>query len=119
MQKAIVLFSHGSRDPLWRAPIEAVAARIAAQHPARPVACAYLELCEPDLSTSVDALLTQGVTQINLLPVFFGMGKHAREDWPAMLADLRQRHPHVVFKALPTAGESPAITRLLAELALS
>jgi hypothetical protein len=36
-----------------------------------------------------------------------------------MLADLRQRHPHVVFKALPTAGESPAITRLLAELALS
>ena len=83
------------------------------------MACAYLELCEPDLPTSVDALLTQGVTQINLLPVFFGMGKHAREDWPAMLADLRQRHPHVVFKALPTAGESPAITRLLAELALS
>ena len=25
---ATVLFAHGSRDPLWRAPIEAVAARM-------------------------------------------------------------------------------------------
>lgn len=115
----VILFAHGSRDPLWRGPIESVATQVRTLSPATPVACAYLELCEPDLPTTVDALLTQGVTQINLLPVFFGMGKHAREDWPAMLADLRQHHPHVVFKALPTAGESPAITRLLAELALS
>ena len=115
----VILFAHGSRDPLWRGPIESVATQVRTLSPATPVACAYLELCEPDLPTSVDTLLAQGVTQINLLPVFFGMGKHAREDLPAMLADLRRRHPRVGFKALPTAGESPAITRLLAELALS
>lgn len=115
----VILFAHGSRDPLWRGPIESIATQVRALSPATPVACAYLELCEPDLPTSVGTLLAQGVTQINLLPVFFGMGKHAREDLPAMLADLRQRHPHITFNPLPAAGESPAITRLLAELALS
>ena len=29
----IVLFAHGSRDPLWHKPIEAVSARIAALAP--------------------------------------------------------------------------------------
>ncbi|MDD2547738.1 MAG: CbiX/SirB N-terminal domain-containing protein, partial [Burkholderiaceae bacterium] len=43
--QAIVLFSHGSRDPLWRAPMEAVAQRIRALQPERPVHSDYLELC--------------------------------------------------------------------------
>ena len=49
---AIILFAHGSRDPLWRAPIEAVAQRINQQTGNALLArCAYLELCEPDLPT--------------------------------------------------------------------
>ena len=46
MTKAIVLFAHGSRDPLWHKPMEAVAAQIATQAPDTPVACAYLELVD-------------------------------------------------------------------------
>ena len=46
---AIVLFAHGSRDPLWRAPIEAVAERIRTLAPGAAVACAYLEYTEPTL----------------------------------------------------------------------
>lgn len=115
----VILFAHGSRDPLWRGPIEAVADRVRARSPQTPVACAYLELCEPDLPTATQGLIAQGVTQINVLPVFFGMGKHAREDLPALLADLRQRHPGVQVQALPTAGEHPAVTELLAQLALA
>ena len=49
----IVLFAHGSRDPLWRAPIEAVRQHLEAQHPPAQqptsVRCAYLELCTPSL----------------------------------------------------------------------
>ncbi len=115
----VIVFAHGSRDPLWRNPIEAVATQVQALSPDTPVACAYLELCEPDLPTATQALMGQGVTQINVLPMFFGMGKHAREDLPALLAALQHQHPRVLFKALPTAGENPAIIRLLAELALA
>ena len=51
----IVLFAHGSRDPAWRAPIEAIAARMRAIEPAARVVCAYLELTEPSLPDAVTA----------------------------------------------------------------
>jgi sirohydrochlorin cobaltochelatase len=85
--KAIVLFAHGSRDPLWHKPMEAVAARIVAMAPDTPVACAYLELSKPDLPTAVATLLALGVHTISVLPLFLGVGKHAREDLPRLIAD--------------------------------
>jgi sirohydrochlorin cobaltochelatase len=115
---AVVLFAHGSRDPLWRAPIEAIAHHIASIQPGHPVACAYLELCPPDLPTAVHGLLSHGITHVRVLPVFFGMGQHARHDLPALLAQLRQIHPNVQFTLLPPAGEHPALTALLAHMAL-
>ena len=57
----IILFAHGSRDPLWRQPIEAVAERIRASAPQVPVRCAYLEACEPSLPTAVDQIVSLGI----------------------------------------------------------
>ena len=51
-QHAVVLFGHGSRDPLWRAPIEAVAERMRQIAPHIETRCAYLELSEPILPTA-------------------------------------------------------------------
>lgn len=113
----IVLFAHGSRDPLWRLPIEAVAQRIRADQPDAPVLCAYLELCEPDLPTALNTLLTAGAQRIRVLPVFFGMGKHAREDLPQLVAQWSAANPLVPIDLLPPAGEHPALTALLAQLA--
>jgi sirohydrochlorin cobaltochelatase len=114
----IVLFAHGSRDPLWRVPIEAISAAVTAQAPGTPVACAYLELCEPGLPEACQSLISQGVTHIRVMPVFFGMGKHAREDLPLLMDDLRKTHANVDFSLLPAAGEYPELTQLLARLAL-
>ena len=52
MDKGIILVGHGSRDPLWRAPIEAVAARLAGSQPAIATRCAYLELQQPDVPSA-------------------------------------------------------------------
>ena len=114
---AIVLFAHGSRDPLWRAPMEAVAARIAQQHPDRPVACAYLELCPPTLPDAVAQLAAQGAREVTVVPMFLGTGKHAREDLPVLVQQLRARHPSVCFAVQPAVGEDPRMTALMAEIA--
>jgi sirohydrochlorin cobaltochelatase len=98
--------------------VEAVARAIAARDPQAQVACAYLELSEPDMPTAAAELIERGATRIRVLPLFFGMGKHAREDLPVLLAELRAKYPGVMFEQLPTAGESPRLTALLAELAL-
>ena len=114
----VIVFAHGSRDPLWRAPVESVAQQIAQADPAAAVACAYLELCEPDIATAAGRLVAAGASQVRVLPLFFGMGKHAREDLPLLLQALRSAHPQVRFEQLPTAGEDPRLTALLAQIAL-
>ena len=117
MSNAIVLFAHGSRDPLWRAPMEAVAACIAAQQPGRNVACAYLELCAPSLPQACKELIGKGATQITVVPMFLGTGKHAREDLPVLVQALRQEHPGVQWQVQPAIGEDPRMTALMAEIA--
>ena len=116
--RAVIVFAHGSRDPLWRAPVEAVAAAVQRRDPATAARCAYLELCEPSLPEAAAALVAEGARDIRVLPLFFGMGKHAREDLPVLMDALHQRHPDTRFALLPTAGEHPRLTALLADLAL-
>lgn len=116
-QAAIILFAHGSRDPLWRLPLEAVAARIAAQQPHRPVLCAYLELCTPSLPDAAQQLAAQGATQVTVVPMFLGTGKHAREDLPLLVQNLHTAHPGVQFHVQTAIGEDPRMTALMAEIA--
>jgi sirohydrochlorin cobaltochelatase len=116
-QAAIILLAHGSRDPLWRQPIEAVAARIAADQPATAVRCAYLELCAPRLPEAAQALVQGGATQITVAPLFLGMGKHAREDLPRLMDALRQAHPGVRFHMQRAMGEDPRVVQLMAQIA--
>lgn len=118
-RRAVILFAHGSRDPLWRGPIEAVAELAQRSAPEVAVRCAYLELCTPDLASSVQSLLPLGVTTITVVPMFLGMGKHAREDLPQLMAALADQHPQVRFAVRPAVGEDPEMIALLARLALS
>lgn len=114
-----ILFAHGSRDPLWRQPIEAVAHHIRQIAPAVQVRCAYLELTEPDLPTSAAELAALGVTRITVLPLFLGVGKHAREDLPELMAALQASHPQVTFHLKPAIGEEPKMIALMAQIALT
>ncbi len=116
--QATLLFAHGSRDPLWRAPVEAVAQRIRERSPGRLVACSYLELCEPDLPTAASDLIAKGALSIVALPLFLGVGKHAREDLPVLIAQLRADHPQIEITLLPAVGEHPALLDLMATIAL-
>ncbi len=117
--RAIVLFAHGSRDPLWHRPIQAVADAIALRAPATPVACAYLELSTPDLPTVCEGLISQGASALTIVPMFLGVGKHAREDLPALMTQLRQQWPAIDFQLQAAVGENPRLIALLADIALA
>jgi sirohydrochlorin cobaltochelatase len=115
----VILFAHGSRDPLWRLPIDAVAHEMTRQWPSLSVACAFLELTTPDLPTTVESLMMQGKTHVRIVPMFLGVGRHAREDLPHLVADLVKAYPQVHFELMPSIGEHPAMTRLMAQIAAS
>ena len=114
----VILFAHGSRDPLWRLPIDAVAERVRAQQPNLPVAVAFLELTAPDLPSTVEVLMKQGVNHLRIVPMFLGVGRHAREDLPDLVQGLTEAYPQMSFELLPAIGEHPAMTALMAEIAV-
>ena len=118
MDKAIILFGHGSRDPLWRLPMETVAARLRAMQPGTPVRCAYLELETPDLAAAAGELVQAGAEQVTIVPMFLGTGRHAREDLPLLVGELRTRHPAVAFVLQKPVGEDGRMVELIARIAL-
>ena len=119
MTTGIILFAHGSRDPQWRLPIEAVAAQIVQRQPSALIRCAYLELCLPSLPDAATDLIAAGACHIKVFPLFLGVGKHAREDLPLLISELRQAYPGVAVELLPTAGESEKLIALMADMALA
>ncbi len=114
-----MLFGHGSRDPLWHLPIRAVAQRISVQDPAVHVCCAYLELTQPDLAQATLSLVEAGVQRITVVPMFLGMGKHAREDLPALVQAMRLQYPQIAFTLQCSVSEDPRLIEQLAQIALS
>jgi len=115
--KAVVLFGHGSRDPAWRRPIEAVASRMRAASPTLSVRCAYLELTEPFLPETTAELAASGIDSIRVVPMFLGVGRHAREDLPRIVEELRSRYAGIRFELAPAVGEDARLLDLLADIA--
>lgn len=115
---AIVLFAHGSRDPQWHRPVQAVAQRIALRAPNTAVRCAYLELTEPDLPHVTQSLVAQGASSLVVVPMFLGVGRHAREDLPRLIEDLKKTYPALEIRCQAAVGEQDVLLDLLADIAL-
>jgi sirohydrochlorin cobaltochelatase len=113
-----ILFGHGSRDPAWRVPMDRVAERMRAIDPQCGVRCAFLELTEPDIHQVARELVAAGAVRITVLPMFLGVGRHAREDLPVLVRELQVKYPSVDFELKPSVGEEPLVIELLAKLAL-
>ena len=114
-KSALILLAHGSRDPNWRATLEAVAQRLnRAEQPAR---CAYLELCEPTLLQAASELAQQGCSTLVITPMFLGLGQHARTDIPVLSAQLQRAMPEVQVQLRPAlcdmAGFVDVVSALL------
>lgn len=118
MARAIVLFGHGSRDPLWRLPMETVATRLRTMRPDHLVRCAYLELDAPSLPDATAELVAAGVVHVTIVPMFLGTGRHAREDLPLLVEGLRATHPAVVFVLQKPVGEDGRVLDLIAQIAM-
>jgi sirohydrochlorin ferrochelatase len=64
------------------------------------------------------ALITAGARAVHVVPLFLGMGKHAREDLPHQLEALRHKWPNVDISLARIVGEEPELVDLLAKIAI-
>jgi sirohydrochlorin cobaltochelatase len=126
MKRGLLLVAHGARDPAWSKPFEAVVARVQSAAGAAADAAdalvtrvAYLEHMTPNIDAASGALVREGCTRIDVMPLFLGSGGHVQRDVPAAVDALRKRHPAVTFRMHAAAGESDAIIDAMAQLALN
>jgi sirohydrochlorin cobaltochelatase len=112
LREAIVLFAHGSRDADWAKPFERIAALLKRALPEREVRLAYLEHMTPTLADSLAGLPDLGVRRVQVVPLFFGLGGHLKQDLPRLVAAADRR---LEVRVEPPLGEQPAIIEAIAE----
>ena len=113
-----ILFAHGSRDPQWRVPFEGILNKMQALG-GSPTSLAFLECMTPTLEQAIDDMVSAGIKQITVVPVFLAVGSHVRKDLPILLAAARLKHPDLVLQASAAIGEQPAIQEAIAAFALT
>lgn len=118
MTAAVILFGHGAREPAWAEPLRRVQAAIRDEAPALWVELAFLEFLAPTLADCVGALVEKGARHIVVLPMFIAQGGHLKRDLPGLMAQLRAAHPGVAFELAPAIGESEAVIRAMAAVAV-
>lgn len=117
--KGIVLFGHGSRAADYLRPFEQIKAQMLARQPAALVALGFLELSRPSFEEAIESLHQLGATQISVVPIFFGPGRHVQKDLPQLAANALARYPDLSIHLCPPVGEIPEVIAAMADFALS
>ena len=109
----LLLFAHGSRDPRWRAPFEALEATLRCELGEDRVRLAYMEFAGPTLPDAAAEAVRDGVATLRVLPLFLSAGAHVATDIPAQTAEARRRQPTLTIEVLPPIGEDPRFVTLM------
>ena len=118
MKTALILFSHGARDPEWADPMRRVQAAIRAGAPDVAVELAFLEFMAPTLDECVRAAIAGGARRIVIQPMFVARGGHVKRDLPEIVERMRATWPDVGFDLAGVIGEHEAVIRAMAAAAL-
>ena len=109
MNDALIVFGHGSRDPLWTETLKALRERLRRALPRTEVELAYIEFLEPTLAECVDALWRRGCRNIAVLPAFIAEGVHLRQELPALVEQARSGREGLSIQLFPAMGDLPEV----------
>ncbi|MBY8877750.1 sirohydrochlorin chelatase [Actinacidiphila acidipaludis] len=110
----LVAVAHGSRDPRAVTTVRALLERVRALRPDLDVRLGHIELNEPLLSGTLDALATltdrqHPTAHAVLVPLLLSRGHHVKHDLPAALAAA----PHVRGAVAGSLGPHPLLAEAL------
>jgi sirohydrochlorin cobaltochelatase len=109
----VILLAHGSTDPLWKQPFEAIHDKICRESGVDYCSLAYMELTEPTFEQVVEGL-DPSIKRIAVLPLFFAVGRHLRHDVPAQIAAMAGSTRDI--KLLPPIGDDPRIQQTMVDI---
>jgi len=113
--KAIVLVAHGSRRQTSNDEVRSLSAKIAHKmsHEFPVVETGFLELAEPLIPDAIERCITQGVTEVCVVPYFLSAGIHVEQDVPAEVKKTQLIHPDIKMEVQPHIGGSDMMVELI------
>ncbi|HEY8856246.1 MAG TPA: CbiX/SirB N-terminal domain-containing protein [Rugosibacter sp.] len=117
--KGILLFGHGARNPAWALPFERIRQAILAMDAEALVESGFLEMMRPTFAEGIDALVSQGATEIVVVPIFVAGGGHVNKDLPLLAAEAMPRHAGLTIRLAPPVGEAAPVLAAVADYALN
>jgi sirohydrochlorin cobaltochelatase len=113
----MIVVAHGSRDPGWARPFEALHERLALSFGAECVRLAFLQLQPPSLTEALDEAAAQGHLDLAVLPLLLGEGDHLRRDVPAAIAEAIDKAPGLRVELLPALLDDAGVMAAVEALA--
>ncbi|MFV1871921.1 MAG: sirohydrochlorin chelatase [Oleiphilus sp.] len=114
--KSLVVIAHGSRRAQSNEEVGALACALAGlvkeKYPL--VGVGFLELAEPLIPDSLEALIAQGATEIDVFPYFLSAGRHVVTDVPEEVRSVQEKYPHIPIRMTTYLGALPGITNFIA-----
>ncbi|MEE2057742.1 sirohydrochlorin chelatase [Rhodococcus artemisiae] len=101
----LIAVAHGSRDPRSARAVAAALAAVRDRYPELDVRLAFLDLNSPSVPQVLDAVASEGHRQAVVVPLLLGSAFHARIDLPALLAESRNRNPHLDVVSADILGD--------------
>lgn len=114
----LVLAAHGSRDPAWGRPLEALVDALRRHAGHDRVTLAYVQFASPTLEDVVADAARSGARRVHVLPLFMTAEGHVERDIRPAVEALRRTHADLEVTLLPPVGQLPSFERLLADIAL-
>ena len=73
----------------------------------------FLELSQPDIPATLDSLVKDGATRIDVLPYFLAKGNHVERDIPNILQKVSEDHPEIQITTLSHIGAADNMVSLI------
>lgn len=114
----LLLLAHGSADPNWKKPFEALAGSVAEALGPAAVSLAFMQFATPSLEEAVARAELDRISRLDVLPIFLSAGAHMERDIPELIRLAQAAYPSVEIRLLPAVGTDVRMGSLLRTLAL-
>ncbi len=115
----LLFVAHGTPHVEANAPIKRVLQRVCERNGYRYATVGYLDCNQPTIPDAFDELVATGITRLTVLPYFLHLGRHVRQDLPALFEQARQRHPQVEIRIAHHLDYDPLLVQVTAERILT
>ena len=112
--KGLVVVGHGSRSKDARDVFFKIVEQLKGSMGIEVEGC-FMEISEPFIPEVIGNMYTKGIREITVLPFFLFSGIHIKEDIPAILLSVKNKHTDLKITMAQPIGYHEALVDILKE----